>query len=120
MIIYKIEDDIDDILGTNKKQNLTNDFKYMTNLVSDDYQNYFKASEYLQSRYEFSLHAIDVCLSKVNNDTNRLMAYKELSKFLKEIRKRAGIDMEIVKSKTSLYVKEKPKVKSKFKKWDVA
>ena len=79
------------------------DYKYMLNLVMDNYQNYFKASLYLQSIYS--------CLSKVNNIDNRTVAYKELSRFLEEVKKRTGLCMKIIREEDKLYVKEKAKIK---------
>jgi len=104
MLLYKIDEDI--------KNDRTGDYIYMVNLVMDDYTNYFKASEYLQKRYDFCLQAIYSCLSKVNNLDNRLIAYRELSKFLDSLKKKTGLDMQIV-SKDKLYVKERPKGKVK-------
>lgn len=119
MLIYKIDDIVDPTYEFNdkneRKDNVCNNFIYMINLVIQNYKNYFKASEYLQSRYDFSLQAIYSCLSKVNNDENKLNSCKELSKFLYEVRQRAGLNMQIVKEKDTLYVKEKPKVKTKFR-----
>lgn len=87
------------------------DYKYMLNLVMDDYQNYFKASLYLQSKYSFCLQSIYSCLSKVNNIDNRTVAYKELSRFLEEVKKRTGLCMKIIREEDKLYVKEKAKIK---------
>lgn len=105
MLLYKIQDEN---ISTDK----SGVYSYMVNLVMEDYTNYFKASEYLQTRYDFCLQAIYSCLSKVNNLDNRLVGYKELSRFLEEIKKKTGLSMQIV-SKDKLYVKEKSKVKIK-------
>lgn len=86
----------------------SSNYEYIMNLIMEDYLNYFKASEYLQSRYEVCLHAIYSCLSKVNNSKKKSSAYKELSKFLDTINKKSGINMKIV-FKEKLYVKEKSK-----------
>ena len=105
MLVYRVHDEntIDDRSG---------DYSYMVNLVMEDYNNYFMASQYLQTRYDFCLQAIYSCLSKVNNLDNRLMAYRELAKFLDNLKKKTGLVMKIV-SKDKLYVKEKPKIKIK-------
>lgn len=122
MLIYKIDndEDINSVLtfgeNLNRVSNKNEDFNYMIGLVIENYKNYFRASSYLQSRYDFSLQAIYSCLSKVNNDENRLNAYKELSKFLNDVKQRSGINMQIRKEKSTLYVKERPKVKTKFRK----
>lgn len=105
MLFYKIQDD-------SASCDKTGDYTYMLNLVMEDYNNYFNASEYLQNRYEFCLQAIYSCLSVVNNMDNRLLAYRKLSKFLEEIKKKTGVDMIII-SKDKLYVKERTKVKIK-------
>lgn len=103
MLVYKIEDAKESIYNID-------DFNYMLELVMENYKNYFKASAYLQSRYDFSLQAIYSCLSEVNNKESRLEAYRELARFLDEVKKRAGFDMQIIKGE-KLFVKEKPKVK---------
>lgn len=118
MLLYKIDENINDVLNFSEKLTATDnketdDFKHMINLVTIDYTNYFKASIYLQSRYDFSLQAIYSCLSKVNNEPNKINAYKELSRFLVEIKNRAGIYMQIIQEKNTLYVREKAKVKTK-------
>ena len=100
MLIKKIEDEI----NTDKSSNYT----YMINLIMEDYSNYFKASEYLQTRYEVCLQAIYSCLSQVNNYKSKSTGYDELSKFLNIVNKKSGINMQIV-SKDKLYVKEKRK-----------
>lgn len=105
MLLYKVNEETVSL-------DRSGDYTYMVNLVMEDYTNYFKASEYLQTRYDFCLQAIYSCLSKVNNLDNRLVGYKELSRFLEEIKKKTGLSMQIV-SKDKLYVKEKPKVKIK-------
>jgi len=108
MLLYRIDDSI------SKINDRSGDFGYMVDLLMDDYNNYFEASSYLQNRFDFSLQAIYSCLSKVNNYTNRLTAYRELSKFLGEIKKRAGLNMEIINDRNEmLSVREKPKIKSK-------
>ena len=84
----------------------SSNYTYMMNLIMENYSNYFKASEYLQKRYEVCLQAIYSCLSQVNNYTSKTTGYDELSKFLNVINKKAGINMQIV-SKEKLYVKEK-------------
>ena len=106
MLIYKIGEEKESIFNIG-------DFSYMLDLVMQNYRNYFKASEFLQSRYDFSLQAIYSCLSEVNNKDNLREAYKELYNFLIEVKKRAGFEMQIVKNKNTLFVKEKPKVKVK-------
>ena len=91
------------------------DYKYMLNLVMDNYQNYFKASLYLQSKYSFCLQSIYSCLSKVNNIDNRTVAYKELSRFLEEVKKRTGLCMKIIREedkRTFKFVKDELKEKS--------
>jgi len=98
MLVKKIEDEI----TFEKSSNYT----YMINLIMEDYSNYFKASEYLQKRYEVCLQAIYSCLSQVNNYKSKSTGYDELSKFLNVINKKSGINMQIV-SKDKLYVKEK-------------
>ena len=105
MLLYKIHNE-------NVSTDRSGDYIYMVNLVMEDYSNYFKASEYLQTRYDFCLQAIYSCLSKVNNLDNRLVGYKELAKFLEVLKKKTGLDMQIV-SKDKLYVKERPKIKVK-------
>lgn len=105
MLVYKIGDASESIYNIG-------DFNYMLELVMENYRNYFKASTYLQSRYDFSLQAIYSCLSEVNNKESRLEAYKELAKFLEEVKKRAGFDMQIIKGE-KLSVKERPKIKMK-------
>lgn len=112
MLIYKINDK----KNTTVRIDGMNDFNYMLKLVMEEYTNYFKASIELQSKYEFALQAIYSCLSKVNNDDNRLNAYRELSKFLNEVKSKAGINMQIIKDRNTLSVKERPKIKMK-KRW---
>ena len=90
--------------GTNIEKN--DNYSYMINLIMEDYSNYFKASEYLQGRYEICLQAIYSCLGQVNNYKSRTTGYDDLSKFLNVINKKSGINMQIV-SKDKLYVKEK-------------
>ena len=68
----------------------------------------FKASEYLQTRYDVCLQAIYTCLSQVNNYKSKSTGIDELSKFLNVINKKSGIDMRIV-SKDKLYVKQRCK-----------
>ena len=97
MLIKKIEEETFD-----KSSNYT----YMINLIMEDYLNYFKASEYLQKRYEVCLQAIYSCLSQVNNYKSKSTGYDELSKFLNVVNKKSGLSMQIV-SKDKLYVKEK-------------
>lgn len=99
MLFYKIRNEK---IETSKAE----DYTYMMNLIMEDYSNYFKASQYLQGRYEVCLQAIYSCLSKVNNLNNKSSGYMELSRFLEEIKKRTGINMQII-SKDKLYVKEK-------------
>ena len=106
MLIYKVGEEKESIFNMG-------DFSYMLDLVMQNYRNYFKASEFLQSRYDFSLQAIYSCLSEVNNKENLRESYKELYNFLIEVKKRAGFEMQIVKNKNTLFVKEKPKVKVK-------
>ena len=101
MLFYKIKDE-----KTDSKKN--EDYAYIMNLIMEDYSNYFKASPYLQTRYEVCLQAIYSCLSKVNNLESRASGYRELSKFLEEVKRKTGINMQIV-SKDKLYVKEKSK-----------
>ncbi len=105
MLKYKID-------TTDINYNRTGDYVYMINLVTKDYTKYFNASEYLQKRYDFCMQAIYSCLSKVNNLSNRKNAYLELARFLEEIRRISGLNMQIV-NKEKFYVKEKPKVKIK-------
>lgn len=106
MLLYKIRmQEVD--------YNKTGDYAYMINRVMDDYNNYFKASDYLKKRYDFCLQAIYSCLSKVNNDENRSNAYKELSAFLDNIKKINGINMKIINEENKLSVKERPKIKAK-------
>ena len=100
MLIFKVDEEND--------FNKSGDYSYMMNLIMEDYSNYFKASEYLQNRYEVCLQAIYSCLSKVNNEGKRLSGYKELSRFLENVKRISGIDMRII-SKDKLYVKEKQK-----------
>lgn len=92
--------------------NRTGDYTYMINCVMKDYTTYFNASEYLQNRYDFCIQAIYSCLGKVNNLSSRKNAYLELARFLEEVKRISGIDMQII-SKEKFYVKEKPKVKVK-------
>ena len=106
MLYYKIED-IDENI------NKSGDYNYMLNLVMEDYTNYNKASIYLQSRYDFCLQSIYSCLSKVNNMENKSNAYKELSRFLQQVKEKSGLYMEIINKKNKLSVKEKPKMKIK-------
>ena len=101
MLLYKIKDD-------NLESIKQEDYSCIMDLIMEDYSNYFKASDYLQTRYEVCLQAIYSCLSKVNNSKSRSSGYKELSKFLEDIKKKTGINMQII-SKDKLYVKEKPK-----------
>lgn len=105
MLKYKID-------MNNINYNRTGDYVYMINLVTKDYTAYFNASEYLQKRYDFCMQAIYSCLGKVNNLTSRKNAYMELAKFLEEVKRISGLNMQIV-SKEKFYVKEKPKVKIK-------
>ncbi len=105
MLKYKID-------STSINYNRTGDYTYMINLVMKDYSTYFNASEYLQKRYDFCMQAIYSCLGRVNNLTNRKLAYMELANFLADIKKISGLNMQIV-NKEKLYVKEKPKVKVK-------
>ena len=100
MLLYKIEEE--------KSMDKSNNYAYMMNLIMEDYLNYFKASECLQTRYEIYLQAIYSCLSKVNNLGDKTSAYKEVSNFLERLNKITGINMQIV-SKDKLYVKEKKK-----------
>lgn len=100
MLLHKVEEQ----LSIDKSSNYT----YMINLIMEDYSNYFKASEYLQGRYEVCLQAIYSCLSQVNNYKSKSTGYDELSKLLNVINKKSGINMQIV-SKDKLYVKEKKK-----------
>ena len=99
MLIKKIEE-----ISTDK----SNNYGYMMNLIMEDYSNYFKASEYLQTRYDVCLQAIYTCLSQVNNYKSKSTGIDELSKFLNVINKKSGIDMRIV-SKDKLYVKQRCK-----------
>ena len=99
MLIQKIDE-----ISTDKSSN----YSYMMNLIMQDYSNYFKASEYLQTRYDVCLQAIYTCLSQVNNYKSKSTGIDELSKFLNVINKKSGIDMRIV-SKDKLYVKQKCK-----------
>ena len=101
MLFYKINDE-----KTDSKNN--EDYSHVMNLIMEDYSNYFKASPYLQTRYEVCLQAIYSCLSKVNNLGNRASGYRELSRFLEEVKRKTGINMQII-SKDKLYVKEKSK-----------
>lgn len=101
MILYKIKDE----KNVSKKNE---DYTYVMSLIMEDYSNYFKASPYLQTRYEVCLQAIYSCLSKANNSKNRASGYRELSRFLEEIKRKTGINMQII-SKEKLYVKEKSK-----------
>lgn len=103
MLKYKIDEQNMDRSG---------DYIYMIHLVNQDYRNYFKASIYLQNRYDFSLQAIYSCLSEVNHMENKKIAYEVLLEFLNEVRKINGIDMQIVHNEM-FYVKEKPKSKVK-------
>lgn len=105
MLLYRISEET-------KIFNQSGDYHYMINLVMDDYKNYFKASSSLKCRYDFCIQAIYSCLSRINNLENKSDAYKELHKFLEEIRKENGLDMLIV-YKDRFYVREKPKVKIK-------
>lgn len=93
--------------------NKMGDYSYMITKVRENYFYYYKASNYLQKRYDFCLEAIYSCLSKVNNELNRNVAYKELSNFLDNIRKSNGINMKIVNEEDRLSVKERPKMKYK-------
>jgi len=86
----------------------SNNYSYMMNLIMQDYSNYFKASEYLQTRYDVCLQAIYTCLSQVNNYKSKSTGIDELSKFLNVVNKKSGIDMRIV-SKDKLYVKQRCK-----------
>ena len=101
MLLYKINDN-------QIESDKTGDYGYMMNLIMEDYSNYFKASPYLQTRYEVYLQAIYSCVSKVNNLGNRASGYLELSRFLEEVKRITGINMQII-SKDKLYVKEKSK-----------
>ena len=105
MLLYKISEE-------SKTFNQSGDYYYMINRVMEDYRNFFKASSVLKCRYDFCIQAIYSCLSRINNLENKSYAYKELSKFLEEIRRETGFDMQIV-CKDKFYVKEKPKVKIK-------
>lgn len=87
---------------------MNSDYTYMINCVMRDYNAYFAASDYLQKRYDFCMQAIYSCLGKVNNLSDRKAAYLELSRFLEDLRKISGMDMEIV-NKEKLYVKAKVK-----------
>ena len=100
MLLHKTNEEI----STEKSSNYT----YMMNLIMEDYSNYYKASEYLQGRYEICLQAIYSCMSQVNSYKSKSTGYDELSKFLNVISKKSGINMKIV-SKDKLYVKEKKK-----------
>ena len=104
MLLYKINED--------KVGSRSGDYTYMLNLIKEDYRNYFNASEYLQNRYDFCIEAIYSCLSEVNHMNNRRIAYEALKEFLDGIKRINGLTMEIVK-KEQLFVREKPKVKSK-------
>ena len=99
MLIQKINE-----ISMDKSSN----YSYMMNLIMEDYSNYFKASEYLQTRYDVCLQAIYTCLSQVNNYKSKSTGIDELSKFLNVINKKSGIDMRIV-SKDKLYVKQRCK-----------
>lgn len=99
MLIKKIEE-----ISTDK----SNNYGYMMNLIMEDYSNYFKASEYLQTRYDICLQAIYTCLSQVNNYKSKSTGIDELSRFLNVVNKKSGIDMRIV-SKDKLYVKQRCK-----------
>ena len=99
MLIQKIDE-----ISMDKSSN----YSYMMNLIMQDYSNYFKASEYLQTRYDVCLQAIYTCLSQVNNYKSKSTGIDELSKFLNVINKKSGIDMRIV-SKDKLYVKQRCK-----------
>lgn len=101
MLFYKIKDE-----KTTSRNN--EDYSHAMNLIMEDYSNYFKASPYLQTRYEVYLQAIYSCVSKVNNLGNRTSGYLELSRFLEEVKRITGINMQII-SKDKLYVKEKSK-----------
>lgn len=104
MLLYKTKE---------VEYNKTGDYNYMINKVTEDYHNYFSASDYLKRRYDFCLQAIYSCLSKVNSDINRSSAYKELYNFLESIKKCNGLNMKIVNEEDKLSVKEKPKIKAK-------
>ena len=99
MLIQKIDE-----ISTDK----SNNYGYMMNLIMQDYSNYFKASEYLQTRYDVCLQAIYTCLSQVNNYKSKSTGIDELSRFLNVVNKKSGIDMRIV-SKDKLYVKQRCK-----------
>jgi len=109
MLLYKINEE--DKIG-----NKSGEYSYMIILVKENYRNYFKASDYLKSRYDFSLQAIYSCLSEVNHMENRRIAYEMLSQFLNDIKKINGMNMQIINN-GMLYVKEKPKVKVKRYRW---
>lgn len=100
MLLHKIQEDI--------SIDKCSDYTYMMNLITEDYSNYFKASQYLQERYDICIQAIYSCLGQVNNYKSKSTGYDELSKFLNIINKKSGISMQIV-SKDKLYVKEKRK-----------
>ena len=92
------------------KYNKNEDYNKMVNLVKEDFNNYFNASLYLQNRYDFCLEAIYSCLISVNNMNNKFITYFMLHNFLDKIKKKSGINMQIIK-KDKLYVKEKSKKK---------
>ena len=101
MLIEKMNE-----ISTDKSSN----YGHMMGLIMEDYSNYFKASESLQTRYDVCIQAIYTCLSQVNNYKSKSTGYEELSKFLNVINKKTGIDMCIV-AKDKLYVKQKCKRK---------
>ena len=103
MLLYKIDEE-------DKVGNMSGNYKHMINLIREDYRNFFKASEYLQNRYDFCLEAIYSCLSEVNHMSNKKIAYEVLKDFLNGIKKINGINMQIINN-GQFYVKEKPKVK---------
>ena len=101
MLLYRVNDD-------NISYENSDNYSFMMNLIMKDYANYFKASEYLQTKYEICLQAIYSCLSQVNNYKSKSTGYDELSRFLNVVNKKSGIDMRIV-SKDKLYVKQRCK-----------
>lgn len=98
---------------SNTLLNKYDNYPNMVSLVGEDYRYYFKASEQLQKYYPFVIHSIYSCLSRINNYDNTIEAYKELSDFLKAVKERSQLDMQIVRERDSFSVKERPKIKMK-------
>lgn len=94
-----------------------NNLDYMMMMIPQNYKYYAQASPSLKSNYNFSIAAIYSCLSKVNNMENINNSFNELSMFLNYVKANSGISMKpAITSQNTLYVKDRVKIKSLYRK----